>query len=129
MANPPVFNELGKVCGNCPGGAGRRICCGTPPLLGQPRSVVGMVCISVKRGEHAAVSIPAGLLRPVDRPNEPAESNVFSRPEPLRSYTIVAPARITVLSPPPKIDFSKPELGRGDQAYARPGPKAFLFHL
>src|SRR5215831_19267800 len=86
-----------------------------------------MVCISVKRGAHPAVSMPAGLLSPVDRPKEPAESNVWRRPEPLRSYTIAAPARITVLSPSPKSALRRPSCGRGDLASASRGPKSFLF--
>src|SRR5690349_8267190 len=108
MANPPVSSVFGNVCGNLPGGAGRSIVAGTfaGVLLAQPRSVVGIECISVKRGAQPPSSMPAGLLRPVDKPNEPAESNVWRRPEPLRSYTIAAPARMAVL-PSPNREFSR----------------------
>src|ERR1700675_3242614 len=108
MANPPLFRVLGKVCGNFPGGAGISIWPGTLFLAGQPKSVVGMVCISVKRGAQPAVSIPAGFDRVVANPNDPAESNVFNMPLPILSYTTPNPARTTVLPPSPKRLFNRP---------------------
>ena len=64
IANPPVESVLGNVCGNWPGGAGNKIC---PPF----RSVVGIVCMSVSRGELVTDSLPAGLLREVLKPKAP----------------------------------------------------------
>ncbi len=73
MAKPPVSNVLGNVCGNLPGGAGRKR--GAPVL-----SVVGTVLSPVKRGAVDMSSKAAGLVNVVDRPNEPVRSKVVSRP-------------------------------------------------
>src|SRR5579859_5745640 len=129
IANPPLLRVSGKVCGNFPGGAGISICAGTLLLLGQPRSVVGMVCMSVKRGAQAAVSIPAGLDRVVAKPNDPAWSNVSNIPWPILSYPVPNPARITVLPPSPKRLLRNPSLPFGDQATASRGPKSLSSQL
>src|SRR5437588_12595040 len=49
----------------------------------------------VRRGTVLALGI-VEFVKVVDRPNAPFWSNVDNRPAPMRSYTMLAPARITV---------------------------------